>query len=124
VGGINMARASYLIKQRAFLKLYLIKLVEEGKYYGLEMRKLIQEEFKQYSFFPSHTEIYDALHDLVRDGILYQERAPYKDAEFQKVFIYKFTADGMEKAKIYKKQVYIDLDRSIKLLKKAMKDNY
>jgi len=40
------------------------------------------------------------------------------------VIIYRFTEEGPEKARLYKKQVHVDLERSRALIEKGIKDNF
>ncbi len=61
-----------LLKQRAFLKLYLITLTEQERLYGLKLLDVLREEFQPFGYRPNHSEVYKALHDLIEDGILEQ----------------------------------------------------
>lgn len=116
----------FLTKQRAILKVYLINLIDKKKMYGMQYLQLIREAFKEYGYIPKHSEIYKALHELTRDGIVYRTkklRSEDKDG-FQEIIIYQFTEEGHKKAQLYKKQVKADLERSRDILSKVIKDNY
>ncbi|MEW4369460.1 helix-turn-helix transcriptional regulator [Paenibacillus kandeliae] len=118
---------AFMIAQRAFIKLYLITMVEEHRGYGYEMLESMKERFKDFGYSPPQSEIYRALHELVHDGIFYrtkQLKGNDPKVDFQEIVIYHFTDDGPEKAKLYKKQVKTDLDRCIGMLNRAEADNY
>jgi len=110
---------AFLIAQRAYLKLYIITLVEKHRGYGYQMLEELKDEFKHLGYEPPQSEIYRALHDLVEDGILYRSRHKKEGAEYQEVIIYRFTEEGPEKARLYKKQVHFDLERSRALIEKG-----
>lgn len=112
----------FLLKQRAFLKLYLITNIENGKWYGLQLLDEIKKEFQPLGFEPQHSEIYRALHDLMEDGVLTRGKIKKDGSKYQEVAIYSIC--DKEKAKTYKKMVKADLDRSSQLLRKALEDNY
>jgi Replication terminator protein len=52
----------FLLKQRAFLKLYMITYDEQERLYGMKLLEVLREEFKPYGYRPQHTEVYKALH--------------------------------------------------------------
>nr|WP_295970727.1 helix-turn-helix transcriptional regulator [uncultured Bacillus sp.] len=112
----------FLIKQRAFLKLYIITNIENGRWYGLQLLDEMKKEFKPYGFEPQHSEIYRALHDLLEEGILTRGKIKKDGSKYQEVAIYSIK--DKEKAKTYKKMVKADLDRCSHLLRKALEDNY
>ncbi|WP_203362676.1 helix-turn-helix transcriptional regulator [Bacillus sp. REN10] len=112
----------FLIKQRAFLKLFMIKFVEENRLYGMQAMDELKATFKQYGYEPNHSEIYRSLHELIDDGILKRYKKLQEGAKYKEVVIYQFA--DYEKAKLYKKQVKTDLDRSMGLLRKALEDIY
>jgi len=136
----------FLPAQSAFLKLNLITLIEQKHLYGLELSKEIRTLYKGYHYQPNSPEVYKALHELIEEGVLYQsekklisevskrkkespvnnENNPAQGTKkgFQKVIYYDFAADGRNKAKVYKKLMKEDLDRSIALLQEALKFNY
>ncbi|OAJ75248.1 Replication termination protein [Brevibacillus sp. SKDU10] len=117
----------FLMKQRAFLKLYLITMVEMKKGYALQMLDILQHDFKNLGYRPNHAEIYRSLDDLVEDGILYRVKKlqPNMNSKHKEVVYYHFVSDGGdEKAMRYKANVKTDLDRCIKILRKAVADNY
>lgn len=118
---------AFMIAQRAFIKLYLISMVEEHHGYGYEMLEEMKARFESFGYSPPQSEIYRALHELVHDGVLYrtkQLKGNDPKVDFQEIVIYHFTDDGHEKANLYKKQVKVDLDRCIGMLTKAATDNY
>ncbi|WP_338452387.1 Replication termination protein [Niallia oryzisoli] len=112
----------FLLKQRAFLKLYLITNIENGRWYGLQLLDEMRKEFQPFGFEPQHSEIYRALHDLLEDGILTRGKIKKGDSKYQEVAVYSIK--DKEKAKTYKKMVKADLDRSSQILRKALEDNY
>ena len=112
----------FLIKQRAFLKLYIITNIENGRWYGLQLLEEMRKEFQPFGFEPQHSEIYRALHDLLEDGVLTRGKVKKEGAKYQEVAVYSIK--DKEKAKTYKKMVKVDLDRSSQLLRKALEDNY
>ena len=116
-----------MIAQTAYLKLFLIGMVEKRKGYGYEMLEELKEQFRPFDYVPPQSEIYRALHELVQDGILYRtKRLKGNDPtiDFQEIVLYHFTEDGMAKGDLYKKQVKIDLDRCLGMLNKAVHDHY
>ncbi|MBB6445263.1 helix-turn-helix transcriptional regulator [Bacillus benzoevorans] len=112
----------FLIKQRAFLKLYIITNIENRRWYGLQLLDEMKKEFGPFGFEPQHSEIYRALHDLLEDGILTRGKIKKNGSKYQEVAVY--TIKDQEKAKTYKKMVKADLDRCSHLLRKALEDNY
>ncbi|WP_053219497.1 helix-turn-helix transcriptional regulator [Virgibacillus senegalensis] len=116
--------SGFLVKQRAFLKLYLITLIENKHLYGLKLRDLLKEEFRDLGYKPNHPEIYKALHDLIEQGIIYQQKEIKQGASYQEVVYYQFTAEGKEMAQAYKHQLRVELERCLKLLEKALRDNF
>ncbi|MGG3448497.1 MULTISPECIES: helix-turn-helix transcriptional regulator [Bacillaceae] len=112
----------FLIKQRAFLKLYMIRFVEEHKMYGMQAMDELKTSFKPLGYEPNHSEIYRSLHDLIDDGILMRTKKVQEGAKYKEIVVYQFA--DYEKAKLYKKQVKTDLDRSMSLLRKALEDVY
>lgn len=114
----------FLTKQRAVLKLYLLKLAEQKRLYGLQFKSIIQEQLQEYGYRPPHSEIYKALYELTEDGILKRIKQAVEEGGFQEVVIYQFTEEGRQKANAYKKLVKDDLERSKRLIEKIMKDNF
>lgn len=116
----------YLVKQRAFIKLYLLTMIEQKRDYAFNYLDEMRAEFSKFGYQPTHSEIYKALHELTLDGVVYRSKQikgdPRKD--FQEIVLYRFTEEGYEKAKLYKKQMKAELDRCVELLQKAIKDNY
>jgi DNA-binding PadR family transcriptional regulator len=114
--------SGFLLKQRAFLKLYLITMTEKKRLYGFKILDELREEFRPYGYRPNHSELYKALHDLIKDGILKQIKQKKEGAEFQEVVYYQFV--DYEKAKQYKRQLKAELDRSKAIIEKAIRDNF
>ena len=122
MGARKRESTGFLIKQRAFLKLYIITNIENERWYGLQLLDEMKREFKPYGFEPQHSEIYRALHDLLEDGILTRGKIKKDGSKYQEVAVYSIK--DKEKAKTYKKMVKADLDRCSHLLRKALEDNY
>jgi len=114
----------FLLKQRAFLKLYLISLMEQKKSYGLQILDTLKGSFKRYGYEPTHSAVYEALYELVQDGILHRQEIVPPHDRFKKLVYYQFAEGGQEKAELYKKQLKIELDRCVGMLQQAVRDNY
>ena len=116
----------YLVKQRAFVKLYLLTMIEQKRDYAFQYLDEMRAAFQMFGYQPTHSEVYKALHELTLDGVLYRTKQikgdPRKD--FQEIVLYRYTEEGYEKAKLYKKQMKVELDRCVGLLQKALRDNY
>ena len=97
--------SGFLLKQRAFLKLYMITMTEQERLYGLRLLDVLRDEFRPFGFKPNHSEVYKALHDLIEDGVLKQVKRKKEGMKLQEVVYYTFTNEGEEKAKLYKKQL-------------------
>jgi DNA-binding PadR family transcriptional regulator len=122
VGDRKRESTGFLIKQRAFIKMYLITNIENGKWYGMQLLDEMKKEFKPFGFEPQHSEIYRALHDLLEEGVLTRGKIVKEGSKYQEVAVYSIK--DKEKAKTYKKMVKVDMDRSAQLLRKAIEDNY
>lgn len=109
----------FLVKQRSVLKGVLIVLSEENRLYGLEYKKTIYDELKMFGYKPNHSEIYKSLHELLEEGVLKRIKKIKEGKKLQEVVYY--VVDDLDKAKLYKKQLKVDLDRSIGLLTKVNK---
>jgi DNA-binding PadR family transcriptional regulator len=114
--------SGFLMRQRAFLKLYLITYAEESGSYGFQALGLLKDKFKQFGFKPQHSEIYRALHELMEEDILKRKKAPKDDAKYQEIAVYYI--HDRERAKAYKRLVKADLDRCMGILHTAIRDNY
>jgi DNA-binding PadR family transcriptional regulator len=112
----------FLIKQRAFLKLYILSSIEKERWYGMQLLDELKTAFKPYGYEPQHSEIYRALHDLLEDGILTRKKIVEEGSKYKEVAVY--SVKNTEEAKAYKKLVKADLDRGEQLLRKAIKDNF
>ncbi len=123
-GNLSMA---FMIAQRAFIKVYLITMVEQQRGYGYQMLEELRKQFSNYGYSPPQSEIYRALHELVQEGVLYrtkQLKGNDPRVDFQEIVLYHFTDEGEAKAELYKKQIKTDLDRCLGILNKAANDNY
>lgn len=114
----------FLLKQRAFLKLYLITLMQQKKSYGLQVLDTLTETFKPYGYQPTHSAMYEALYDLVEDGILHRQEIIPPNERFKKLVYYEFTNNGLNQAEVYKKQLKEELDRCQGLIQQAIRDNF
>lgn len=112
----------FLIKQRAFLKLYLITEIASGRYYGKQMLEELQKAYKPFGYEPQHSEIYRALHELLEEGVFERTFIPKDGATYQQVAVYRIADKG--KADAYKKLVKADLDRCAGIIRKALEDNF
>ncbi|AZN41518.1 hypothetical protein EJC50_18925 [Paenibacillus albus] len=66
---------AFMIAQRAFLKLYMITLVEKHHGYGFEMLDQLRRDFKDFGYDPPISEIYRSLHDLDKNLISFPRKA-------------------------------------------------
>jgi DNA-binding PadR family transcriptional regulator len=114
----------FLLKQRAFLKLYLITLMEQKRAYGLQILETLHETFRIYGYKPTHSAMYEALYDLVEDGILHRQEIVPEHDRYKKLVFYEFTADGESRAELYKKQLKAELDRCQGIIQQAIRDNF
>ena len=122
MGDRKRESTGFLIKQRAFIKMYLITNIENGKWYGMQLLDEMRKEFKPFGFEPQHSEVYRALHDLLEDGVLTRGKIVKEGSKYQEVAVYSIK--DKEKAKTYKKMVKVDMDRSEQILRKAIEDNF
>lgn len=116
--------SGFLLKQRAFLKLYMITMTEQERLYGLRLLDVLRDEFRPFGFKPNHSEVYKALHDLIEDDVLKQVKRKKEGMKLQEVVYYTFTNEGEEKAKLYKKQLKVELERCEAMIQKAIRDNF
>jgi len=116
----------FLLKQRAFLKLYLLDIIDKQKGYGSQMLDDLRKEMKEYGYNPTHSEIYKTLHELYKEGIVSREKKIKGEpgVDFQEIVIYRMTDKGKEEMKLYKKQMKVELERCVGLLNKALHDHY
>lgn len=112
----------FLIKQRAFLKLYILTSIEKERWYGMQILDELKAAFRPFGYEPQHSEIYRALHDLLEDGILTRKKIVEEGSRYKEVAVY--SVKNIDEAKAYKKLVKADLDRGEQLLRKALKDNF
>lgn len=118
----------FLIKQRPILQLYLIKFIQEERLYGQELLKRLREEFKESGFVPSSSEVYRALQDLSEKGILKREKVTKEGTEdkkyYQEIIYHRLSDEGQKKLELLRMHVKADLDRSHKIIEKALRDLY
>lgn len=116
----------FLIKQRPILQLYLIKFIQEERLYGQELLKRLREEFKESGFVPSSSEVYRALQDLSEKGILKREKVTKEGTEdkkyYQEIVYHCLSDEGQKKLELLRMHVKADLDRSHKIIEKALRD--
>lgn len=115
-------KSGFLINQRAFLKLYLISNIENGRWYGMQLTDKLKDEFKHLGYIPKHPEVYRALKELMDEGILKRGTLKKEDSHFQEITLYYIR--DLEKALEYKKKMKLELERCEQLLKKALLDIY
>src|SRR5690606_24985774 len=86
----------FLLKQRAFLKLYLLEEIEKQTGYGLQFLDDLRDQFRQYGYVPSHSELYKILHKLSADGIVERSDKIKGDPEhnLQRIVLYRLTDKG------------------------------
>ena len=111
----------FVVKQRAFLKLYLIQLIKQGKGYGLQLQGELERKFKPYGFTPTKTEIYRSLQDLLEDGILSRVKEKKDGARYAEIAVYSIL--DYDKAYSYTRTVREDIRRSMSLLELSLKDS-
>ncbi|WP_019241618.1 MULTISPECIES: helix-turn-helix transcriptional regulator [Bacillus] len=116
----------FLLKQRSFLKLYLLDIIEKQKGYGSQILDELRTEFKPFGYSPTHSELYKTLHELYKDGSVRREKKIKGEAgvDFQEIVIYHLTESGKKEADLYRKQMKVELDRCVGLLNKAIRDHY
>lgn len=114
--------SGFLLKQRAFLKLYMITMTEQKRLYGLTLLKELRDEFENYGYRPNQSEIYKSLHDLLNDDILEQVKKKKEGMNLQEVVYYRFK--DKKKAERYKSLLKEELKRCNRLLEKAISDNF
>ena len=116
----------FLLKQRAFLKLYLLSYIQNEKRYGLQLLEHLKQEFKEYGYTPTHSEMYKTLHELTREGIVSREKSIKGEpgVDFQEIIFYHLTEKGKVELELYRKQMKVELDRCSGLLNKAIGDHY
>ncbi|ASV69751.1 helix-turn-helix transcriptional regulator [Cytobacillus sp. FSL W7-1323] len=119
-------KRGFLVRQRAFLKLYLLKMIEANKRYGTQFLDDLRTEFKPYGYHPTHSEIYKTLHELTREGWVRREKKLLGEpgVDFQEIIIYHLTDKGKQEYELYRKQMKVEFDRCLGLLNQAMSDHY
>lgn len=62
-------------------------MTEKKRLYGFKILDELREEFRPYGYRPNHSELYKALHDLIKDGILKQIKRKKKEPSFKRLSI-------------------------------------
>lgn len=116
----------FLLRQRAYLKLYLYRSISRNKMYGKQYLNEFLAEFDQFGYTPSHAEIYKTLHEMTLDGHVKRERRIKGDpqTDFQEIIFYTLTEQGKEFYEAYNKSMKVELERCRDLLNKALRDHY
>ena len=113
-------KSTFLIKQRAFLKMYLIHMAENNLLYGLEFKKKIESEFESFGYKPTHSEIYKSLHELLEAEVVTRRSRILQGKRYQEVVYYEIK--NPYKAYEYKKMIREELNRCKGLIEKAILD--
>ncbi|MGG1263746.1 helix-turn-helix transcriptional regulator [Brevibacillus laterosporus] len=113
---------NFLIKQRAYLKVYLITKIKKGRSYGLQLAKELGDEFIRDGFVPTSAEVYRSLDELVEQGIVSRHTQLQEGTEKKPIIVYKI--NDLHIADSYLQLVQQDLQRSQRLIEKALKDNF
>ena len=112
--------SGFLVKQRLFIKGYLITYIENSRPYGIQMLDELKQHFKPLGYSPNHAEIYRALHELLDEGIVRSGQKKLKEDSYQEITIY-YIRDA-EKALALKRYVEEEVIRSQSILQKAIED--
>lgn len=112
----------FLMKQYRYIQLYLITLIEKQEIYGLQVKSFIDKDFRMLSFNPDHSQIYRALYSLVDIGVVERREETDPGDRYKKVYLYRIRDKQM--ADVVKNNIKKDLDRSMLMLQKALKDNF
>lgn len=117
---------AFMVKSRAFLKLYVLNWIEQDRSYGYDMLTNLQKEFAPYGYSPTHSELYTILKELSLEGYVTRtkRRRGTNPEDFQEIILYQLTDRGKEYMESYKKMLKVELDRCEGLLRKALMDNY
>ncbi|MDQ0206062.1 helix-turn-helix transcriptional regulator [Alkalicoccobacillus murimartini] len=112
--------SGFLIKQRLFIKGYLITYIETSRPYGIQMLDELKQHFKPLGYTPNHAEIYRALHELLDEGIVRSGQKKLTEDSYQEITIY-YIRDA-EKAHALKQHIADEVRRSHKVLLRAIED--
>lgn len=115
-------RSTFMLKQRAFLKVYLISMAENERLYGLQYLDTMRDDFKRFNYKPNHSEVYKSLHELLENGTLKRVKEIKKGTKLQEVVYYAI--DDWDKALYYKELLKEELHRCHNLLGKAIENIY
>lgn len=116
----------FLLKQKAFLKLYLLEIASNPRDYGSVVLEDLRTKFKPYGYSPSHTEIYKTYKELYKQGYVKKKTEIKGDPHenIQEVYVYYLTPEGKKELEVYRKLMKTELERSIGILETALKDHY
>jgi DNA-binding PadR family transcriptional regulator len=123
---VTFVSRGFLLKQKAFLKLYLLEIAASPKDYGSVVLDDLRAKFKPYGYSPSHTELYKTYKELYKQGFV-KRRSEIKGdphENIQEVFIYYLTEKGKDELETYRKLMKVELERSIGILQTALEDHY
>lgn len=116
----------FLLKQKAFLKLYLLEAAAHPRDYGSVILDDLRRKFKPFGYNPSHTELYKTYKELYKEGLVGKRKEILGDPveNVQEVFIYYLTDEGKKELEIYRKLMKTELERSVAILQVALEDHY
>lgn len=116
----------FMLKQRAFVKLYIFKTIDEHKGYAYQYLEDLRNDFESYGYKPSSSEIYKTLIELTKEGYVNREKKikGEKGVDFQEIILYQLTDEGKKEYDRYKQQMKVELERCKGLLDKALRDHY
>ena len=99
---------AFMIAQRAFIKVYLITMVEQQPRIWISDAGRTAARIQEPWVLTAAKRNLRALHELVQEGVLYrtkQLKGNDPRVDFQEIVLYHFTDDGAEKAKLYKNRL-------------------
>lgn len=110
----------FLIKQKAFIKYSILRMLEENEAYGLRIQEQIIKLYEDLGFSPTHSVIYECLFELTNENILIRTNITPPENTFKEYVFYSITSKGKEKAARYKALVEYDLNRSLKIIQRGL----
>ena len=112
----------FLIKQRAYLKLFILNKIGTRRIYGQQIVNELKSEMNNFNYHPYHSEIYRSLQDLLEDGYIKRQRSKLKKDSYQEIYLY-YIKDA-DKVNAYNQLVKQDLDRCKALIDYALEKNF
>lgn len=112
----------FLIRQRAYIKLFILTKIGTKRVYGKEILDQLTEEFRPFNYKPYHSEVYRGLQELLEGGYIKRQRVKLKNESYQEIYLYYI--HDVDKVNMYKKMVQEDLNRCMKMLKYALDYNF